>query len=70
MLTLLALFILGAVFFKTLGFALRLGWGIFRIVGFLVFLPVILVVMIFGGLIWVALPVMAVFWIIGKLVNV
>ncbi len=48
-----------------MGFAIRLGWGAIRIAFFLVFLPAAILVLIFGGLVSVALPVLIIIGIIG-----
>ncbi len=45
------------VFFKLLGLAFKLGWGILKGVMYLVVFPVVAVTLIFSGLIAVALPV-------------
>lgn len=53
------------VFFKLLGVAFKVGWGIFKVVLFLVFFPVIIPVMIFCGLAALALPIVLIVGIIG-----
>ena len=53
------------VFFKLLGVALKVGWGIFKIVMFLIFFPIIVPVMIFAGLAAVALPLILIAGIVG-----
>ncbi|MCR4740398.1 MAG: hypothetical protein K5886_09110 [Lachnospiraceae bacterium] len=58
MLTLLMMILFFAVFGKLLGFAIRLGWGMLKIVVYLVFLPAIVLMMILGGLVYVALPIL------------
>ena len=54
-----------AVFFKLLGVAIRVGWGIFKIAVFLVFFPVIVPCLILGGLAAVALPLILIAGIVG-----
>lgn len=46
------------IFGKMIGFAFRATWGIFKVLIYLVFLPVILVAMVFGGLVYIALPIL------------
>ena len=53
------------VFFKLLGVAFKVGWGIFKIALFLIFFPVIVPVMIFCGLAALALPLILIAGIVG-----
>ncbi len=53
------------VFFKLLGVALKVGWGIFKIVIGLVFFPAIVIALILGGLAFAALPIILIGGIIG-----
>lgn len=69
MLTLISLVILFAVFGRLLLFGLKLGWGIMKIVGFVVFLPVIILMMILGGFAFVALPILLVVGIVSLAVR-
>ena len=69
MLTLISLLILFAVFGRLLLFGLKLGWGIMKIVGFVVFLPVIILMMILGGFAFVALPILLVVGIVSLAVR-
>lgn len=46
------------VFGKMIGFAIRFTWGAFKIAMFLVFLPLTLVFMALGGLVYIALPIL------------
>ena len=45
------------VFFKLLGIAFKLGWGILKVSVFLIVFPVVVLSLILGGLITVALPI-------------
>jgi hypothetical protein len=47
-----------AVFGRLLFFALKVGWSIFKIAAFLIFLPAIVLIMIFGGLFYLAIPIL------------
>ena len=53
------------VFFKLLGVAFKVGWGIFKIAMFLIFFPIIVPVMIFAGLAALALPLILIAGIVG-----
>ncbi len=57
MFTIICLILFLMVFFKLLGLAFKVGWGILKIAVFLICFPVIVVGLIFGGLVFVALPV-------------
>ena len=48
-----------AIFGRLLGFAVRLSWGIFRVILTLVFLPGIIVLGFLGGLAYLTLPLLA-----------
>ena len=58
------------VFFKLLGVAFKVGWGIFKIAMFLVFFPIIVPIMIFCGLAVVALPIILIAGIVGFATSV
>ncbi len=65
MLTLFMMILFFAVFGRLIGFAFRLGWGMLKIAAYLIFLPAIVLMMIFGGLIYAALPILLIVGIIG-----
>ena len=48
------------VFGKLIGVAIRATWGIAKILVSLVFLPLILIGLVLGGLIYLALPILIV----------
>ena len=58
------------VFFKLLGVAFKVGWGIFKIAMFLIFFPVIVPLMIFCGLAVFALPLILIAGIVGFATSV
>ena len=60
MLSLLMMIMFFAVFGKLLGFAFKVGWGMLKIAAYLIFLPTIVLMLIFGGLFYVALPILIV----------
>lgn len=65
MFTVMMTIMLFVVFGKLLVFALKVGWGMFKIAAFLIFLPAIVLMMIFGGLFYLALPILVIAGIIG-----
>lgn len=62
--TALFMILLIAVFGKVLIFALKAAWGITKILFTVVFLPVILVGLVIGGLLSIAFPLLVVVGII------
>lgn len=60
MFTLLFIILMFAVFGKLFIFGLKATWGITKILFAIVFLPLILVCMVVGGLIYVAFPILLV----------
>ncbi|MCR5507182.1 MAG: hypothetical protein K6F34_00695 [Lachnospiraceae bacterium] len=69
MLTLLITVLFFAVFGKMLVFALKVGWGIFKIAAYLIFLPALILVLVFGGLLYLAVPVLIIAGIIGAVAK-
>ena len=69
MLTLLMMIMFFAVFGKLLGFAFKVGWGMLKIAAYLIFLPAIVLMLIFGGFLYVALPILIVAGIAGMAVR-
>ena len=65
MLTLLMMIMFFAVFGKLLVFAFKVGWGMLKIAAYLIFLPAIVLMLIFGGLFYVALPILIIAGIVG-----
>ena len=65
MLTMLMMIMFFAVFGKLMGFAFKVGWGMLKIAAYLIFLPAIVLMLIFGGLFYVALPILIVAGIAG-----
>ena len=58
------------VFFKILGVAFKVGWGIFKIALFVVIFPVVIPVLIFCGLAAVALPLILIAGVVGFATSV
>ena len=69
MLTLLFIICMFGVFGKLFFFGLKAAWGISKFVLTIVFLPLILVVMVAGGLISIALPVLLVIGVVGLIAS-
>ena len=61
----LMFFVFGKLFF----FGLKAAWGISKFVLTIVFLPLILLVMVAGGLISLALPILLVIGIVGLIAS-
>jgi len=69
MLTLIFIICMIAVFGKIAGLALRGAWGLTKILLSLVFLPLILMGMVFKGLFIIALPLLIVYGIASLLTD-
>ena len=69
MITLICIILALAIFFKLFGFAMRLGWGIFKTVLFMICLPAVILSLIFGG-IFVALPILLIAGFVCFIVKV
>ena len=67
MMTLLFLILFFSVFGKLASFAFRATWSMVKIFLFVFFLPAIILVMVFGGLIYIALPVLLIVGIVSLL---
>lgn len=57
------------VFFKLLTIAFKVGWGILKVVVYLVCFPIVVLAMIFGGLFFIALPIILIAGITGMAVG-
>lgn len=65
MLTLLFCFLMIVVFGNIVGFAVKMAWGVSKVVLSLVLLPVILIGMVLAGLFWIALPVLVIIGVVS-----
>jgi hypothetical protein len=54
---------------KLIGFAFKFSWSMIKVAFYLVFLPFILIAMVFGGLLYIAFPILVVAMIIGLLTK-
>lgn len=57
------------IFGRMIGFAFRMTWGIFKVLLYIVFLPLILLLMVFGGLIYIALPLLIIVGVLSLITN-
>ncbi len=65
MLTLIFAVLMLVVFGKLIVLAVRATWGITKVLFTIIFLPVILICMVAGGLLYIALPVLIIIGIIS-----
>ena len=57
------------IFGKLLSFAFKATWSIMKVAFFIMFLPIILVGMAIGGLIYIALPILLVVGLVSLLAR-
>ena len=69
MFTLLFVFCMFGVFGKLFCFGLKAAWGISKFVLNIVFLPLILIVMVAGGLLSVAFPLLLIIGVMGLIAS-
>lgn len=69
MLTLIFMICMFGVLGKLFCFGVKAAWGISKFVLTIVFLPLILLVMVAGGLISIALPVLLVIGVVGLIAS-
>ena len=67
--TILFFILFFTVFGKMIGFAFRATWSFFKVLMFIVFLPLILVGFVFGGLLYIAFPILIVVGIVSLISN-
>ena len=67
MLSLLFTILMIVVFGKLIGFAIRAAWGISKVLVTLVLFPILLIVLVLGGLLSIAFPLLV---IVGLVVLV
>ncbi len=65
MLTFIFSILMIVVFGNIVAFAVKMAWGVSKIVINLVFLPVILIGMVLAGLFWLAIPLLVVIGVIS-----
>lgn len=69
MLTLLFIICMFGIFGKLFCFGMKAAWGISKFILTIVFLPVILIVMVAGGLISLALPILLIISIVALIAS-
>ena len=69
MMSILFFILFFAVFGKMIGFAFRATWSIFKVLMFIVFLPLILLGFVFGGLLYIAFPILIIVGIVSLIAN-
>lgn len=69
MLTLVFTILMFWIFGKLIMLSVRAAWGLSKIVCTLVILPVVLIALVIGGLVWLALPLLAFVGIITLFVR-
>ncbi|MBQ6129999.1 MAG: hypothetical protein IJI51_10085 [Lachnospiraceae bacterium] len=69
MFTAICLILFLMVFFKLLVLAFKIGWGILKISLYLVVFPVVALSLIFGGVFFIALPVILIAGATGMAVG-
>lgn len=69
MLTLLFMILFFGIFGRLIGLAFSATWGLFKIFMYVIFLPVILIAMVLGGLMYLALPILFVVGIISLIAR-
>ncbi len=57
------------VFFKFLGIAIKVGWGLFKVALYLIVFPVVVLALIFGGFVSIALPIILIAGATGMAVG-
>lgn len=67
----MTLFIIGILILavKLFFFAIKMAWGLTKVVAFVVFLPVILIGMLLAGLLSVAFPLLVVALVVAFIVS-
>lgn len=65
MLSFLFTILMIVVFGKLIGFAIRATWGISKVIITLVLLPMILIVLVLGGLLSIAFPILVIVGLIA-----
>ena len=59
-LTILFTILFFGIFGKLIGFAIKMSWGLIKVLLYLVALPLILVGLVFSGLVVIALPILVI----------
>ncbi len=57
------------IFGRMIGMAFRMTWGVAKVAVFLIFLPIILLGLILGGIFYIALPALVIIGIVSLIVS-
>ena len=69
MMTCLFFILFFALFGRLVGFAFRATWGLFKVLLYIVFFPLILVCLVFGGLLYIAFPLLIIVGLVSLVAN-
>ena len=71
MIMLTALFILAFIWFmwKVIALAIKMTWGLLKVGIYVIFLPIVIIGLFFGGLIYIALPLAIIGGIIALAIS-
>lgn len=50
---------------EMIGFAVKLAWNIFKVIGTIIFLPIVLIALFVAGLAYIAIPILVIAGVIG-----
>lgn len=66
-----ALFIIAFIWFmwKVIALAVKMTWGFLKIVFYIIFLPIVVIGLFLGGLIYIALPILIIGGIIALVIS-
>ena len=70
MLSMLFIIFFLMIFGRMLGFAIKATWSIMKVLVFLVFLPLILIGLLVGGLVYIAFPILILVGIVSLIAKV
>ncbi len=69
MLTLICMFLMIGIFGRLFCLAFKMTWGVVRILFTLVFLPLVLIGLIIGGIFYIAIPALIIIGIISLITS-
>ena len=66
-----ALFIIASIWFmwKVIALAVKMAWGFLKIGFYIIFLPIVVIGLFLGGLIYIALPILIIGGIIALVIS-
>ncbi len=69
MMSLLFFILFIAVFGKLIGFAIKATWSIFKVCMYIVFLPLLILGFFFGGLLYIAFPILLIVGLVSLVAS-